>query len=45
VKIYLRKDRRQASGRDASLALRTAGRPAAPRDDIARPSPNSPRAP
>jgi CBS domain containing-hemolysin-like protein len=45
VKIYLRKDRRPPSGRDASQAMRAAGRPAASRDDTPRPSPNPPRAP
>jgi hemolysin (HlyC) family protein len=40
VKIYLRKDRRPASSREAVLPLRAAPRLASQRDETARPNPN-----
>ena len=46
VRIYLRKDRRPASTRDAANAARQAAtRPPTPRDDNNRPSPNPTRTP
>ncbi|HXX51119.1 MAG TPA: hemolysin family protein [Xanthobacteraceae bacterium] len=43
VKIYLRKDRRTATAREAPTLVRaSASRPAAPREDATRPNPNTP---
>jgi CBS domain containing-hemolysin-like protein len=46
VRIYLRKDRRPGAGRDvAALPRSQAVRPPAPRDEPARPNPNTARSP
>jgi CBS domain containing-hemolysin-like protein len=46
VKIYLRKDRRSPTVRDATVPARTLTvRPVPPRDDTGRPSANPPRTP
>ena len=47
VRIYLRKDRRPGAGRDAAALPRypTTTRPAQPRDDLNRATPNPPRTP
>jgi CBS domain containing-hemolysin-like protein len=46
VKIYLRKDRRSPTVREATVPVRTpAARSAPPRDDTGRPSANPPRTP
>ncbi len=46
VRIYLRKDRRPGAGRDASALPRNpTPRPAAPRDELNRQNPNTPRTP
>ena len=45
VKIYLRKDRRPATAREAPTLVRTAApRPVGPREDTPRPNPNTPPA-
>jgi len=46
VRIYLRKDRRPATGREPPAAARTPpARAATPRDEADRPNPNTPRTP
>jgi hemolysin (HlyC) family protein len=46
VRIYLRKDRRPGAGRDAAALPRgQVARPATPREDLNRATPNPPRAP
>jgi CBS domain containing-hemolysin-like protein len=45
VKIYRRKDHRQAGSREVPAAIKAPPRPAPPRDEPNRSNPNSPRAP
>ena len=44
VRIYLRKDRRSGAARELPTLVRAAPRPAPPRDESNRPTPNTPRA-